>query len=74
MIYKINKINSKILSKINCLKLIKPLVTCVISSYNHDKYIFKCIKSIIDQDYQNIELIIIDDGSNDKSTIEITNY
>ena len=50
---------------------IKPLVTCVISSYNHDKYIFKCIKSIINQDYHNIELIIIDDGSNDKSTIEI---
>ena len=50
---------------------INPLVSCVVSSYNHDKYIFKCIKSIIDQDYENIELIIIDDGSNDNSVLEI---
>lgn len=50
---------------------INPLVTCVVSSYNHEKYIYKCIKSIINQIYQNIELIIIDDGSTDNSIIEI---
>lgn len=44
-----------------------PLVSVVIPSYNHAKYIEDSIQSIIDQDYQNIELIIIDDGSKDNS-------
>ena len=48
----------------------KPLVTAVIPSYNHAKYIKESIQSMIDQDYENMEMIIIDDGSSDNS-IEI---
>lgn len=44
-----------------------PLVTAMIPSYNHAKYIKEAIQSIIDQDYKNIEFIIIDDGSSDNS-------
>lgn len=44
-----------------------PLVTVVIPSYNHASYVKESIQSIIDQDYSNIELIIIDDGSKDSS-------
>ena len=44
-----------------------PLVTVVIPSYNHANFIKNCIQSIVDQSYQNIELIIIDDGSSDGS-------
>lgn len=51
-----------------------PLVTIAIPSYNHSLYIGECIKSIIDQDYENIELIIIDDGSKDDSVNEILNF
>ena len=44
-----------------------PLVSFLVPSYNHEKYVATCVRSVIDQDYQNIELIIIDDGSNDDS-------
>lgn len=39
----------------------------VIPSYNHARFIKQCIESVIAQDYANIELIIIDDGSTDDS-------
>lgn len=41
------------------------LVSILIPAYNHEKYVQNTIKSIINQTYQNIELIIIDDGSKD---------
>ncbi|MBE6448663.1 MAG: glycosyltransferase family 2 protein [Alphaproteobacteria bacterium] len=42
-----------------------PLVSVVIPAYNHEKFVQETIHSIIKQTYQNIELIIIDDGSKD---------
>lgn len=44
-----------------------PLVSILIPCFNHARYIRQCIESAIAQDYDNIELIIIDDGSNDDS-------
>ena len=44
-----------------------PLVTICIPSFNHAKYVKKTILSVIDQNYKNIEFIIIDDGSRDDS-------
>lgn len=49
----------------------KPLVSIVIPCYNHERYVQECIKSVIAQDYENIELIIIDDGSKDESVSKI---
>ncbi|MGN1152815.1 MAG: glycosyltransferase family 2 protein [Candidatus Gastranaerophilaceae bacterium] len=43
------------------------LVSILIPAYNHEKYIQETIKSIINQTYKNIELIIIDDGSTDST-------
>lgn len=48
-----------------------PLVTIAIPSYNHESFVVDCINSIIAQDYANIELIIIDDGSRDGSVARI---
>lgn len=44
-----------------------PLVSVLIPAYNHEKYIQQTINSIINQTYSNIELIILDDGSKDKT-------
>lgn len=43
------------------------LISVLIPAYNHEKYVQETIKSIINQTYQNIELIIIDDGSKDST-------
>lgn len=50
------------------------LVTIVIPCYNHAKFVAKTIQSIIDQDYDNIELIVIDDGSPDTSQQVIESF
>ena len=48
-------------------KKYSPLVTICIPSFNHARYVKKTILSVIDQNYKNIELIVIDDGSKDNS-------
>ena len=49
----------------------QPLVSVVIPCYNHENFVQDSIQSVIDQTYQNIELIIIDDGSKDGSVEKI---
>ena len=49
-----------------------PLITVIITSFNSEKYIKRSVNSVINQSYKNIELIVVDDCSKDK-TIEILN-
>ncbi len=44
-----------------------PLVTVIIPVYNHEQFVAQALNSVLKQTYPNIELIIIDDGSKDKS-------
>lgn len=43
----------------------KPLVTVYIPTYNRLNLLRRAVKSVLNQDYQNIELIVVDDGSSD---------
>lgn len=44
------------------------LISVVVPIYNVENYIEKCLDSIINQSYRNLEIILIDDGSTDKSS------
>lgn len=52
----------------------QPKVSVIIPAYNCEKYISKCIESIINQTYQNIEILIINDGSKDKTKDVINSF
>lgn len=45
----------------------KPLVSVFAPTYNKEKYIGECIESVLGQTYENLEMIVIDDGSQDRS-------
>ena len=47
-----------------------PLVSVIMPAYNHELYIKEALQSVINQTYKNIEFIIINDGSTDR-TVEI---
>lgn len=47
---------------------LKPLVSIIISAFNVESYIEKCIKSICNQSYTNLEIIVVDDASTDSTT------
>ena len=56
---------------INSNKIIynnRPLISVIISSFNKENLILKSVRSIQNQSFKNIEIIIVDDGSQDNST------
>lgn len=51
-----------------------PLVSIVMPVYNIATFLLECIPSILEQDYDNFELIIVDDGSTDQTTDAIHSF
>lgn len=45
----------------------EPLVSIVMTNYNHDNFVKESIEAVLNQTYRNFQLIIIDDGSTDRS-------
>ncbi len=51
-----------------------PLVSVIMPAYNADRFIEKAIKSVLAQDYQDFELIVINDGSTDLTEDKIRSF
>ncbi|WP_195961157.1 rhamnan synthesis F family protein [Enterococcus casseliflavus] len=52
----------------------EPLVSVIITCYNHEKYVGQCLESVSSQTYKHLELVIINDGSTDNSDQIIRDY
>ncbi|WP_024791224.1 glycosyltransferase family 2 protein [Lebetimonas sp. JS032] len=50
------------------------LISVLIDNYNYGKFLSECTESVLDQTYQNFEIIIVDDGSSDNSKEIIEKY
>lgn len=49
-------------------------VSIIVPVYNLEKYILKCLESLVGQTYKSYEVIIVDDGSVDGSVKIITDF
>ena len=56
------------------MKQMTPLVSVIVPVYNVENYLKECLDSLINQSYNNIEVIIIDDGSTDNSSNILKEY
>ena len=45
-----------------------PLVSVIIPVYNVEAYLERCVRSVLDQSYSHLEILLIDDGSTDNSS------
>lgn len=45
----------------------EPLISVVIPNYNGERYLVDCLDSLLEQSYRNLELIVVDNGSDDAS-------
>lgn len=50
------------------------LISIIVPIFNVEKYIHRCVDSIINQTYKNLEIILVDDGSTDKSGLICDEY
>jgi glycosyltransferase involved in cell wall biosynthesis len=56
------------------MALDQPLVTALINTYNYGRYLPLAINSVLNQTYENIEIIVVDDGSTDDTSQVLERY
>jgi glycosyltransferase involved in cell wall biosynthesis len=47
------------------------MISVIVPAYNVEKYIEECLLSLVNQTYKDIEIIIINDGSTDKTKVSV---
>ena len=52
----------------------RPFISVLVTSYNYERYLRQTLDSILAQSYKNYEVVIVDDGSTDKSVSVINEY
>jgi len=53
---------------------VKPIISIIVPVYNTSKLLDRCMESLLKQTYENIEIILIDDGSTDESSVICDSY
>ncbi len=51
-----------------------PLVSVLVPLYNHEKYVQECLDSLYRDDYPRIEILVLDDGSSDRSVTRVLEW
>ena len=51
-----------------------PLVSIVIPTFNSERFLRECLDSVINQDYANLEIIIVDGSSDDQTLVILQEY
>ncbi|WP_417447265.1 MULTISPECIES: glycosyltransferase [Gammaproteobacteria] len=54
--------------------MFRPALTVVVTSYNYSRYISRCVESILEQDFSDFELIILDNDSTDETVRAISPF
>lgn len=52
----------------------EPLISVIVPVYNMENHLEKCVDSIVEQTYKNLEIILVDDGSTDSSPMLCDDY
>ena len=67
--------NRKIVANLKLKDLPKnPLVSVIIPAHNEEKFVWKAIESLLKQTYKPIEIIVVDNASDDSTADIIKNY
>ena len=70
----VTKFEPRALIPVNCYKMLNPLVSIIIPAFNAEKFVCEALESVFTQSYGPIEVIVVDDGSTDKTAEVVKSY